>query len=161
MTIPCKKTICKIVAFKAQILYYPEMRTEDISSILKRNNLKSTRSRKAVLSVLHNTAEPLDVKTLHTKLRRRSTQPHLTTLYRDLEIFQKKGIVEECNIFGAKEYQIKKHVKHIHCTQCNLSQPLSKKSIDSILQVQKETGFQLDPQTHIHGVCKSCIEKTP
>lgn len=132
------------------------MNTANINEMLKGKGLRITKSRKAILSILSTSKEPVSIKIIQDKFHRRKQTPHLTTLYRELETFESNNIVESCNVFGSKKYQLKSETRLAHCISCNSTSLLPTNVMKEIDKIQKNKNFSLKLETHLHGFCHNC-----
>ncbi|MCR1935171.1 Fur family transcriptional regulator [Clostridium tepidum] len=128
--------------------------------LLKKNNLKVTKGRINILNILMVSNYSLDVESIVKKLQDRNIKLDLSTIYRTLEIFLNKDLIEKFDLGNAKynfRFKRKKHTHTIQCKVCHkevqIECPLF--HIDEI--VNKETGFSsIDHQLKIEGVCENC-----
>ncbi len=56
--------------------------------------IKRTRQRESVLSVLENSDKPLSAADIYSKMEKSGDAAWMSTVYRVLELFVKKGVVE-------------------------------------------------------------------
>ena len=136
---------------------------DDFRAILKRNTLKITRQRDAILETIftakeHFTPEKLNQMVAHNF-------PHLkvgiATIYRTLLLLESEGIVTSIS-FGANgkkyEYGKKEHHDHMICDECGkliefYDDTIEQKQID----VAAKYNFKIRSHSmQIHGTCKEC-----
>lgn len=91
--------------------------------VLKKNNLKMTRHRHAVLEVLDGNSLPLSAEELYIKLKEKGVSMSFSTVYRVLEAFLEKGIVVRNNLpdDGKSVYEIyccDNHHHYLLCIDC-------------------------------------------
>ncbi|EJO5346267.1 transcriptional repressor [Clostridium botulinum] len=130
--------------------------------LLKNNKLKLTKGRINILSILIETPYSLDVDGIFKKLKDKNVSLNLSTVYRTLEIFENKDLIEKFDLGNSKynfRFKRKKHTHTIQCKVCHkrvqIECPLF--HLDEI--VNKETGFSnIDHHLKIEGVCESCIK---
>ena len=128
-------------------------------SILKDHNLKSTSSRRKVLSILEESDRPLAAEEIYSLFP--ANEVHLSTVYRCLRSFEREGIVkEETNAQKEKVYSLNKgddtHV--LVCVKCHKRVPLKGCPYHEVNErIEKETGFELEDQNiEIYGICGDC-----
>ncbi len=80
--------------------------------LLKKNNLKLTKGRINILSILIEATYSLDVESIFRKLKEKNINLDLSTIYRTLEVFENKDLIEKFDlgtqntILGLKEKSI-------------------------------------------------------
>lgn len=127
--------------------------------IIKASGYRSTRARRDAFKLLMN-AEPLSIGQL---LRKSKGNMDRVSLYRNMELFEKLGIVHR--IYIGWKYKIElsdsfiEHHHHLSCLSCGKIIDIEdEKHIDSFIeQVAKDFNFK--PRKHlfeIDGYCKAC-----
>ncbi|WP_061321437.1 Fur family transcriptional regulator [Clostridium botulinum] len=130
--------------------------------LLKKNNLKLTKGRINILSILIEATYSLDVESIFKKLKEKNVNLDLSTIYRTLEVFENKDLIEKFDLGNSKynfRFKRKKHTHTIQCKVCHkevqIECPLF--HLDEI--VNKETGFSnIDHHLKIEGVCETCVK---
>lgn len=132
----------------------------NFEEILKKNNLKVTRGRKAILEVLTEADKSLGVESILKECKGKGVSINLSTVYRALEMFEDKGIVDKFIVNdGISSYKLKGK-EHKHMLQCSICHkqvevPCPMKQVEEI--VESETGFVLTEHNLImKGVCEQC-----
>lgn len=131
----------------------------EIREVLKAKKIKVTKGRILIYDLLLNSDKNLTADYLHKKCSEEE-DINLSTIYRTLELFEQKEIVDK--IFasdGTSTYTIKRH-KHNHIVECNLCHkeievacPMTQ--IEELLKEQ--TGFKLtEHKLQLKGLCKDC-----
>jgi len=132
------------------------------TDLLRRNGIKKTRQREAVVRVLAQARTPLSVDSIHQALRTEDGAVNLSTIYRMLEVLLEKGLVEQTHhpLNGKFTYILSAfgHTHHLTCTRCGSSVRMDVCPIagmQSTLEVSHNfliTGHRLE----VFGVCKTC-----
>lgn len=137
------------------------MNTED--DILKSANLKTTKKRMVILSILNNSAIPLTSEDILEKASN-EVNINLSTVYRALNALTEKGILlKQLSTDGKTYYQInnREHKHQLVCSLCNkivLVNCCPLKKIESDLC--KETGFTITSHNlEFTGICPDCDKK--
>ena len=132
----------------------------DFTNFLKSKELKVTKGRIAILNVLFNNSNGVTAEVILDKCKEKGIDINLSTVYRGVETFEEKGIIEKFpQKDGTFAYGIKGE-EHKHLLQCNVCHrevevPCPMKQIEA--QVQKETGFTLtEHNLYMTGVCEEC-----
>ena len=131
----------------------------EIREVLKSKNIKITKARLLIYDLLLNKEESLSAEYLFNKCKEQE-DINLSTIYRTLELFENKGIVDKIfALDGTSAYTIRKH-KHNHIVECSLCHkeievacPMTQ--IEELLKEQ--TGFKLtEHKLQLRGLCKEC-----
>ena len=137
------------------------MNKED--NILKSANLKTTKKRLLILSVLNNSKTPLTCEDILEKTSKEINM-NLSTVYRALNALTQKGILlKQLSHDGKTYYQInnREHKHQLVCSLCNKvvlvsCTPLKKFEND----LCKETGFTITSHNlEFTGICPECAKK--
>lgn len=133
----------------------------DINDILKNKGLKITKARTEILEIfLTDIEKSLNAEEIFSKVRHMGKNINLSTIYRTLEIFLEKLILDRFVLEnGVAVYKIHREThKHIlECDVCHkeIEVPCPIKQIEEILKEQ--TGFTLtDHSLKMKGVCNKC-----
>ena len=140
---------------------------EEFKQILKKNALKFTIQREAILKSLYSCDEHLTPELLHRKIQ--SNYPQLkigiATVYRTLALLESSKFVTSIS-FGAQgklyELAIKKHHHdHMICTRCgNITEFVDEEIEKRQEHIAKEFGFVMQSHSmQIYGICKECQEQ--
>lgn len=135
----------------------------DENNILKSVNLKTTKKRMIILSVLNKSDTPLTSEDILERTSK-EVNVNLSTIYRALNALTKKGILlKQLSNDGKTYYQInnREHKHQLICSLCNKvilvnSCPLNKFESD----LCKETGFTITSHNlEFTGICPECTSK--
>ena len=137
------------------------MNNED--NILKTVNLKNTKKRMTILSVLNNSHTPLAPEDILEQVSK-EININLSTIYRALNALTEKGILlKQLSNDGKTYYQInnREHKHQLVCSLCNkiiLVSCCPLKRIENDLC--KETGFTITSHNlEFTGICPECAKK--
>src|SRR5688572_2431867 len=100
---------------------------EKIDEELRRNGLRCTPARRAVLLVLSDAAEPLAVAQISAQMAANGTRVDLVTVYRTVEALEHSGLVARNDRVGEGwRYEIRSsaHRHSITCGHCGSVAPL-------------------------------------
>ena len=125
--------------------------------------MKQTKSRKAILSILHDADKPLTAMEI---LRLdKSNILNLSTIYRALIAFEAEGIVRKDISAHSRDalYSLKEeeHGHIIECIKCHKHVELDYCPFDEAnREIEKKTGFAIEDENHIiYGVCADCRQE--
>ncbi len=126
---------------------------------LKKERLRITEPRKALLQLLVEAPKPLSAEELHTTLG--PGKFDLVTVYRNLEAFENAGIVNRIPTESGKSlYELnaeRHHYHHIICRKCHRTEKLDTCEVAKLEKLASELGYS--DVTHVlelYGVCESC-----
>lgn len=143
------------------------MYNEQIKKIFAIAGIKNTSQRHVLYSFLLERTEPISADDIYQGLSKNDDcQINLSTVYRILETFTKKGIVVKSNFTteGKSTYEIKhsEHRHHMICVACNKITPITGCPLKQYEEILKETtGYKIiEHRLEILGICPSCQEKS-
>lgn len=134
----------------------------EIKEVLKLKNIKITKGRLLIYDLLLSSNENLTADDIY-KSCIEEKGINLSTVYRTLELFENKNIVQK--VFakdGTSAYIINKN-NHKHTLECDICHkevevPCPMNQIEEILK--SETGFKLTEHIlQLKGLCKDCSKK--
>lgn len=136
--------------------------------IIKKNGIKNTVQKEAVLNVLIKASSHLTVEEIYQQIK--DVKIGLATVYRSLKLFEDLGIAKEIPMGGARYYELKlfgKKPLHIHfkCMNCNAMTDIddTETNLDYIRlnqKVEHKMGLEVnDANITLLGLCKECREK--
>lgn len=133
----------------------------DTNNILKLKELKVTKARKEILEIfLGKKDTSLNAEEIFSICRRSGKNINLSTVYRTLDIFLEKEILDKFILEnGVSVYKIHKKT-HKHILECDICHkevevPCPLKQIEEI--VREKTGFTLTEHSlKMKGVCDNC-----
>lgn len=135
----------------------------DYSGFLKSRGLKVTKGRAAILEILAASNKSITAETIFEECKKRNVDINLSTIYRCVESFEDKGIVDKFSLKeGICSFKLKKE-EHKHLLKCNICHkeievPCPMSQIEEILQA--ETGFTLTQHKLVmEGICNTCKSK--
>jgi len=131
------------------------------TEVLKREGMKSTRHRNAILLLLEQSEHPMTAEELYIAIREKIASINLSTVYRTLDTFVSKNLVIKSTMDDGKaRYELNhhEHKHHLFCVGCHkvisfedcpmgeLQENLKKKLDFDV------TGHKLE----IYGYCHNC-----
>jgi len=130
------------------------------SELLNRSGLKATSQRLGILEVLEKRGHSSIDEIYHIVLE---SQPSisLATVYKNVDIMLKKGVLVEVPIAGAKsQFEIKKH-DHIHliCQECGrvTDETIRVVPQEELERLALKDDFIFDrAQINLYGICRQC-----
>ena len=136
--------------------------TGNYSNILKREGLKNTKHRNAILEVIENSIQPISAEQIFLELKEKKNAINISSVYRILESLVSKGLVIKTNITGDSratyELNHSEHKHHLICSGCKKMFSIDGCPLEEYEKQLKDkmdfdiTGHRLE----IFGFCKEC-----
>lgn len=138
---------------------------EKYKSIMKNNNMKCTRARFSILKLLIEEEKSLSADYIYETCKMHGINVDLSTVYRTLELFYEKDLVQKFDIGKGKYEYTFKEDNHKHILKCELCH--KQVEIDCPIpqikeMVKDKTGFamvELEDDIKFKGICEECIGK--
>ncbi|WP_125154726.1 Fur family transcriptional regulator [Clostridium rectalis] len=138
------------------------MNTEEY---LRANNIKITKGRVSIFNILTKSKDALTVEYIYEECKIKSINIDLSTVYRTLELFKNKKIVDKFDLGHGKYNYIINNNRHKHILECTICH--KEVEIDCPMQqveqmIKNKTGFTiLDDNLNfkLEGICRECINK--
>lgn len=136
----------------------PEVKAQEILSSSSR---RATAQRTLLLDLIHQSGGHLDACELYQRAREMHASINLSTVYRNLQLFKKLGLVSEHHFAEEHHHYESKPVaehQHLICLRCNkvveFACPLSGKMKADI---GKRYGFDISTvEVNMAGLCSAC-----
>jgi Fe2+ or Zn2+ uptake regulation protein len=132
--------------------------------ILDRSSQRVTSQRALLLQLLRQSGGHVDADELYRRARNKNSRISLSTVYRNLQLFKKMGLIEEHHFDEEHHhYEVKSGAEHQHllCINCGkvveFACPVSRK-------LRKDIGKQYDfditgVEVRMTGLCSRCRNK--
>jgi Fur family ferric uptake transcriptional regulator len=129
-----------------------------IDSKLHRRN---TKQRQLILETIHQADEHLDAEQIYERVRQISPGISLSTVYRNLQLFTKAGLLAWHQFDGLRRrYEIATRSRHHHlmCIDCGRIFEFSCPSSAGLkTRITREKGFKVtDAEVRLLGHCPEC-----
>ncbi len=132
--------------------------------ILDRSSQRVTAQRTLLLELLRQSGGHVDADELYRRARKKNSRISLSTVYRNLQLFKKLGLVEEHHFDEEHHhYEVKSGTAHQHllCINCGkvveFACPVSWKLREDI---GKQYDFDITGvEVRVTGLCSSCHTK--
>ena len=121
----------------------------------------------ALLAVLREAKAELSGQELHERLRQGSQRHGLATVYRNLRLLQRAGLVRCRKLANGESVYapLERDDHHLTCVNCGHSEPLMICPVGTAgLALSRELLRGFKPLFHtfeIHGLCRSCQQSEP
>lgn len=131
--------------------------------LLKEKEIKVTKGRIEILNILKNSESSLSAEKIYQIYRYNNININLSTVYRTLEVFEEKEIIEKITLNdGVFSYKLKgkTHRHHLECDICHKEVEIPCPMLQIEELVQNSTGFTLTNHDLVmKGVCSDCRNK--
>lgn len=130
--------------------------------LLKKEGIKSTKHRNAILELLEQSDSPKTVEQLFITLRDKTSSIDLSTVYRTLDTFASKNLVIKSNRTddGKALYELNhnEHKHHLLCVGCHKLISLEDCPMGELQQtLKKKIDFDvIGHKLEIYGYCHDC-----
>ncbi len=131
---------------------------ESEREILRKNHLKSTPTREAVLSLLKSNHSPFSVEDIYTSIECADK----VTIYRTVKDLALKGIINQVDLGASRAYFEYSHSHHHHlvCTNCEKVEDFNVCNLGGLerkILSQSKNFTQITRHSfEIFGICKNC-----
>lgn len=136
--------------------------TGNYSKILKREGLKNTKHRNAILEVIENSAQPINAEQIFFELKDKKISINLSSVYRILESLVSKKLLIKSIIPGSNKavYELNRleHTHYLICSSCKKMFSVDGCPLEEYeKQLESKMGFEITGhKLEIYGVCKDC-----
>ena len=126
---------------------------------LKKERLRITEPRKALLRLLGGLGKPHSAEEIHELLGADAFD--LVTIYRNLEAFEKAGIINRIPTESGKSlFELnaeQNHYHHIICRKCHRTEKLNTCEVLKLEKLASDLGYsEVTHVLELYGVCESC-----
>ncbi len=142
------------------------MAIEAILAQLKHNGERITTLRRTLLELFGSARTPLSYEEITEQLRRKKITVNKTTVYRELEFLNERGIITTLHFEdeSSKRYEWtqRAHHHHIRCVQCNrITDVVLEDELQHVLQrVKQQTRYTVNEHSmEFIGVCARCRKR--
>ena len=137
--------------------------TVESERLLRSNELRVTRQRLAVLSVLRHSDQHITAADVYDRARRDAPDLNASTVYRTLTQLRDLGLVSQTDLGGGERtynWRSERPHHHLVCTSCGQMSELPHNFLtDFSNRLHSEFGFETDPDHWaVYGRCRSCID---
>ena len=130
----------------------------EVKEIFKANGVKVTKARLLIYDLLKESDRSVTADYIYSKCK----EINLSTVYRTLEVFLEKDLVDKFELGdGKSSYKLKNRNIHKHILECDLCHkeievPCPMQQIEELLRNQTEFKVKEHNLT-LNGICEECI----
>ncbi|PJE63460.1 hypothetical protein COU89_03210 [Candidatus Roizmanbacteria bacterium CG10_big_fil_rev_8_21_14_0_10_45_7] len=137
-----------------------------LTQVLKKNKVRITTIRKALLMILLTRTKPMSVYDFQKRLQHEGIDAHKVTLYRDIELLCTLGIMREVSFTdGFRRYELEEdHHHHAVCTACKEVFEINDQALEkAVFSLERRTKKRyhfasLSHNLEFLGVCTRCFK---
>ncbi len=119
-----------------------------------------TKQRKAILDVLENADIPITAEDIFFRLKKENIEISLSTIYRNLEMLCKEGLVVKSYVMGEDKarFALPDKKNYLICEECGKIVIIDNCPFDKFKEELKEVyGFDITGHSvEVYGVCPDC-----
>lgn len=127
---------------------------------IREKGLRITPARVAVLRVLENSGQPLDIANIYNQISKQHVDADQATVYRIIENFMQKDLVTRLQFNEKKFFYEAKKAEHHHaiCTKCGKIEDVSVCNIPRLeREIERTKGFKVSMHSlEFFGTCVNC-----
>lgn len=128
--------------------------------LIRNKGLRVTPARVAVLNILAESQEPLDIASIFEQTAKKRVDADQATIYRIVENFIQKDLILRLQFKEKRFFYEAKRAEHHHavCTNCGKIEDVSKCNIKRLeKEIAVNSGFQVKSHAlEFYGYCKDC-----
>ncbi|WP_027626179.1 Fur family transcriptional regulator [Clostridium lundense] len=137
----------------------------NIEEFLRNNGIKVTKGRINIIEILQECNSAVTVEYIYEQCKNRNVNLDLSTVYRSLELFNNKDIVDKFDLGHGKYNYIINPDKHKHILECTVCH--KEVEIDCPIRqveelIKNKTGFTISENEldlKLKGICRDCAVK--
>ena len=136
----------------------------EVQEILNSSSRRATAQRTLLLDLIHQSGGHLDACELYQRAREKQARINLSTVYRNLQLFKKMGLIDERH-FAEEHHHYESRLvsehQHMMCLRCGkvveFAWPVSQKMKADI---GKRYDFDISTvEVNMAGLCSSCCKE--
>ena len=135
-----------------------------VAKLLDDHDCKKTKAKLAIVKILKESNKPISVKDIYERINEKETHVNLSTVYRALEVMDKKNVVVKIKIEDDLARYCLKNDAHKHyliCNECKLVIPIKNCPVKSAeMKMASDNDFKITAhRLEFYGVCSKCKNK--
>jgi Fur family ferric uptake transcriptional regulator len=139
--------------------------TGKLQSALRGRGIRMTRQRQAILRVMDEAEQHLDVDQILLRAQKLDSAVHLVTVYRTIDLLKKQGLIDELDLLhlrGDRHYYEthgpRDHI-HVACLGCGKVREFESRLYEQLKeQIARDFRMKVTiSRTEVGGYCESCL----
>ena len=142
-----------------------------LQDALRQRGIRLTRQRRVILQVMDSAEQHLDVDQILERAQKISSEVHLVTVYRTIDLLKKHGLIDELDLLhlrGDRHYcethGPRDHI-HVVCLRCGKVREFESRLYEQLKeQIARDFSMKVTvSRTEVGGICNDCLasEKKP
>lgn len=140
-----------------------------LTKTLGERGIRLTRQRRAILQVMDEAEQHLDVDQILERAQKLDPDVHLVTVYRTIDLLKKQRLIDELDLLhlrGDRHYYEthgpRDHI-HVACLKCGKVREFESRLYEQLKnQIEHDFGMKVTvSRTEVGGYCSECLEKEP
>ena len=135
---------------------------DGIVRALRKENLRITSTRRALLSALIRSSRHMSASDLAATVQEAQPDVHLSTIYRSLETLEQAGVIDHVHLgHGRAVYHLVQELhQHLLCDSCSTVIEVPDEDLEDLaVALHAKYGFVLRPHHFaVLGRCRTCYE---
>ena len=132
-----------------------------VKQLLDVSNKRVTSQRRTLLKLIRQSNGHIDADELHRRARNKHPRISLSTVYRNLQLFKKMGLITEHHFAQDHHlYEVKESSEHQHlqCIKCGRIVEIECPVSETFRQkISRQYNFSIvDVEVHMKGICSQC-----
>ena len=132
-----------------------------VKELLDVSNQRVTSQRSTLLKLIKQSNGHIDAEELHRRAKKKHPRISLSTVYRNLQLFKKMGLITEHHFVEEHHlYEVKESVDHQHlqCMKCGKIVEIECPVSDTFRnKISRQYDFSImDVEVHMKGICSQC-----
>ena len=141
--------------------------TGHLQQTLSKRGIRMTRQRRAILQVMDEAQEHLDVDQILERAQKVDSEVHLVTVYRTIELLKQQGLIDELDLLhlrGDRHYYEshgpRDHI-HVACLRCGKVREFESRLYEQLKeQIARDFKMKVTvSRTEVGGYCAECLAK--
>jgi Fur family transcriptional regulator, ferric uptake regulator len=141
--------------------------TGPLQQSVRKLGIRMTRQRQAILQVMDDAEQHLDVDQILERAKQLDSEVHLVTVYRTIELLKKHSLIDELDLLhlrGDRHYYEshgpRDHI-HVACLRCGKVREFESRLYEQLKeQIARDFGMKVTvSRTEVGGYCAECLGK--
>jgi Fur family ferric uptake transcriptional regulator len=142
--------------------------TGPLQQSVRKLGIRMTRQRQAILQVMDDAEQHLDVDQILERAKKLDPEVHLVTVYRTIELLKKHALIDELDLLhlrGDRHYYEshgpRDHI-HVACLRCGKVREFESRLYEQLKeQIARDFGMKVTvSRTEVGGYCAECLAKS-
>jgi Fur family ferric uptake transcriptional regulator len=142
--------------------------TGPLQQSVRKLGIRMTRQRQAILQVMDDAEQHLDVDQILERAKKLDPEVHLVTVYRTIELLKRHALIDELDLLhlrGDRHYYEshgpRDHI-HVACLRCGKVREFESRLYEQLKeQIARDFGMKVTvSRTEVGGYCADCLAKS-